>query len=88
MDSNSITLTLIIINLIMNFLTVLDHFLSRIKRSKCWGTDIDFYRDNKQDNQNQDIKKINFEDLIKAFRDLRKDDSDYNDEEKNKSNKL
>jgi len=28
--------------------------------------------------------KINFDDLIKAFRDLRKDDSDYNDEEKNK----
>lgn len=103
---NNLTLTLVIINLLLNFLQVVDHFLNRVKRSRCWGSEIELYRDNKQEagdgeanphagfkqissayTPNQNINKINFDELIKAFKDLRKDDSDYNDEEKNKTNK-
>jgi hypothetical protein len=40
MDNSSMT-TLIIINLLLNFLQVLDHFLMKIKKSKCFGNTIE-----------------------------------------------
>ncbi len=81
MDSTN---TLLLVNIFINFLIVADHFITKLKRSKCLGTEIEMYKDNSPKNQNQDINKINFDSLIKAFKDLRKDDSDYKDDEENK----
>ena len=47
MDNNT---TLILINLIINLILVIDHFLTRIRKSKCLGSEIEFNdRINKDD---------------------------------------
>ena len=49
MDSNNNTMiTLIVINLIINLITVIDHFITKLKRSKCWFGEIEM-ADNKDD---------------------------------------
>jgi hypothetical protein len=86
MDSTN---TLILVNLLINFLVVIDHIVIRLKRSRCCGADLELYKDSSPKNQNQDINKINFDDLIKEFRKVRKDlenDDDEDDIEKNKNN--
>ena len=37
-NNNSTMITLIVINLIINLITVIDHFITKLKRSKCWGS--------------------------------------------------
>ena len=61
MDS---TTTLILINLILNFMQVLDHFLTKIKRSKCFGGELEM-NDNKTD-----TKELDQTDLIKQIKAL------------------
>ena len=65
MDSNNSTMiTLIVINLIVNLITVIDHFITKLKRSKCWLGEIEMTEvkeDNKkptQDNDMDSIKKL------------------------------
>lgn len=54
------TTTLIIINLLLNFLQVLDHFLTKIKRSKCLGGELEMNSDSKDNKDNQiNINKNN-----------------------------
>ena len=49
MDTNS---TLIIVNLLLNFLQVMDHFLSKIKKSRCFGGELEMLDYNKKNNNN------------------------------------
>ena len=48
------TTTLIVINLLLNFFQVLDHFLIKIKRSKCLGDELEM-----QENKEKNIEKNN-----------------------------
>ena len=63
MDSNNNTMiTLIVINLIVNLITVIDHFITRLKKSKCWLDEIEM-NENKEDvkksnNDNDNIKQL------------------------------
>ena len=63
MDSNNSTMiTLIVINLIINLITVIDHFITRLKKSKCWLGEIEM-NENKEDvkksnNDNDNIKQL------------------------------
>ena len=61
MDS---TTTLVLINLILNFLQVLDHFLTKIKRSKCLGGELEM------NNDKIDTKELDQNDLIKQIKAL------------------
>ena len=54
---NSSTITLIVINLILNFLQVLDHLISRLKSSKCWGASLQF-NDSKTETKEFDINEF------------------------------
>ncbi len=50
MDTNS---TLIIVNLLLNFMQVMDHFLSKIKKSRCFGNELEMIdNNNKKNNTN------------------------------------
>ena len=60
------TTTLIIINLLLNFLQVLDHFLTKIKRSKCWGGELEMETNSKDNKDNQN--NINKNDLIEQLK--------------------
>ena len=61
---DSTTTTLIIINLLLNFLQVLDHIFARLKSSKCWGSELQF-NDSKD---NKDILPIKYDaELIKKL---------------------
>ena len=65
------TVTLIVINLILNFLQVLDHFLSKIKRSKCWDASLEMNNsktDSKELDQTEILKQL------KALTDKKQDD--------------
>ena len=55
MDNNT---SLILINLIINLLLVIDHFLTRLKKSKCFGTELEF---NDKINEDKDDKKPNIQ---------------------------
>ena len=63
MDSNNSTMiTLIVINLIINLIAVIDHFITRLKKSKCWLGEIEM-NENKEDvkkpnNDNDNIKQL------------------------------
>ena len=61
MDS---TTTLVLINLILNFLQVLDHFLTKIKRSKCLGGELEM------NNDKIDTKELDQSELIKQIKAL------------------
>ena len=85
-NNNSTMITLIIINLIINFITVIDHFITKLKRSKCWGSEIEMKNDNKDDtlkNHTQDNDKLkelidilnNKSNNNKSNNDIKKDDS-------------
>ena len=73
MDNQNIT-TLIIINVILNFIQLIDHIFSRLKSSKCWGSELQF-NDNKTD-----IKQIDNNEILKQLKaltdktDIKKDD--------------
>jgi hypothetical protein len=66
MDSNNSTMiTLIVINLIINLIAVIDHFITRLKKSKCWlgeiemDTEVKIKDDNKKPTQDNDnIKQL------------------------------
>ena len=62
----STTTTLIIINLLLNFLQVLDHFLTKIKRSKCWGGELEMDK-NIKDNKEKDLQIKYDNELIKKL---------------------
>ena len=51
MDNNMSTL--IIINVILNFIQLIDHIFSRLKSSKCFGSELQF-NDNKTDTKELD----------------------------------
>ena len=76
MDSNS---SLIIINLIINLLVVLDHFVNRIRSSKCFGSELQFnnYTNNELDNNK-----------IKELIDVINNNKSNNKDENNPINKL
>ena len=61
------TTTLIIINLLLNFLQVLDHFLTKIKRSKCWGGELEMDT-NIKDNKKKDLQIKYDNELIKKLK--------------------
>ena len=63
---DSTTTTLIIINLLLNFLQVLDHFLTKIKRSKCWGGELEMETNSKDNKDNQN--NINKNDLLEQLK--------------------
>ena len=56
--------TLIVINLILNFLQVLDHFLSKIKSSKCWGASLEM------NNSKTDTKELDQTEILKQLKAL------------------
>ena len=61
------TTTLIIINLLLNFLQVLDHFLTKIKRSKCLGGELEMDTNNNNKDKDNQIN-INKNDLIEQLK--------------------
>ena len=67
------TVTLIVINLILNFLQVLDHFLTKIKRSKCFGGELEMNND-KTDNQPKELDQSELIKQIKALTNNKQDD--------------
>ena len=77
MDNSNIT-TLIIINVILNFIQLIDHIFSRLKSSKCFGSELQF-NDNKTD-----FKEIDNNEILKQLKalndktDIKKDDSVIN----------
>jgi hypothetical protein len=67
MESSSV-LIIVLINLFINLLTVLDHFLSRIKKSNCCGSQLEM---NDQDNKtNNQLKYIDINELINSLKNL------------------
>ncbi len=64
MDS---VLIVVIINLVINLLTVVDHFLSRIKKSNCCGSQLELETDNKNSNQ---LKYIDINELINSLKNI------------------
>ena len=87
MDSNS---SLILINLIMNLLVVIDHFLTKIKRSICWGGELEMMNTDNKDNKENQIN-INKNDLIEQLKILTNQkqlDEKSNDKKDDPLNKL
>ena len=66
MESSSV-LIIVLINLFINLLTVLDHFLSRIKKSNCCGNELELDTDNKTNNQ---LKYIDINELINGLKNI------------------
>ena len=66
---DSTTVTLIVINLISNFLQVLDHFLTKIKRSKCFGGELEM-----SENQPKELDQSELIKQIKALTNNKPDD--------------
>jgi len=64
MDS---VLVIVIINLFINLLSVIDHFLSRIKKSNCCGSQLELDSDNKNNNQ---LRYIDINELIKSLKNV------------------
>ncbi len=85
MDSNNnTTLTLIIINLLLNFLQVLDHIFSRLKSSKCWGANLQF-----NDNKDDVVKKPSLtNDNLTKLIDMINNNKSNNDNKNNDDHKL
>ncbi len=76
MDSNT---SLIIINLIINLLVVIDHFINKIKSSKCWGASLEM-----NDNKNNDLDNNKILEQLKELTNNNKKSIDDN----HPSNKL
>ena len=72
MDTNT---SIIIINLIINLLVVLDHFINRIKSSKCWGASLEM---NDAKNNELDNNKI-----LEQLKELNKKPNDKKDDKPN-----
>ena len=76
MENQNIT-TLIIINVILNFIQLIDHIFSRLKSSKCWGSELQF---NNSKDSKEDIKQIDNNEILKQLKaltdktDIKKDD--------------
>lgn len=62
MDNNNTLITLIVINLIVNIINVINNFINHLKRSKCFGNEIEMNlevkEDNKKPTQDNDIESI------------------------------
>ena len=74
MDSNS---SLILINLVINLLVVVDHFINRLKSSKCWGSELQF-----NDNKNNDLEQNKILEQLKILTNLKQLDEKSNDNKK------
>ena len=68
---NSGVLIVVIINLVINLLTVIDHFLSRIKKSNCCGSQLELDTDNKNNNE---LKYIDINTLINTIKNVNNND--------------
>ena len=77
-------LIVVIINLAINLLTVLDHFLSRIKKSNCCGNELVLDTDNK--NNNNGLKYIDINELINGLKNI--NNGTVGDIENNNNNKV
>lgn len=66
MDNNSTMITLIIINLVVNLITVIDHFITKLKRSKCFFGEIEM-NDVKNDNKNNELDNNKIKELINVI---------------------
>ena len=69
MDNSS---TLIVVNLIINLMMFLNHLIDRVKRSSCFGNNIEF-NDNIPNNNNNTPKFNSNNDLQKILELLNKD---------------
>ena len=76
-------LVLVIINLAINLLTVIDHFLSRIKKSNCCGSQLELDTDNKNNNQ---LKYIDINELINGLKNINNTNDKKLDIENNNNN--
>ena len=84
MDS---VLIVVIINLAINFLTVIDHFLSRIKKSNCCGSQLELDSDN--NNNNNQLKYIDINELINGLKNINNtNDKKFDIENNNDNNKV
>jgi len=59
MDNSNTLTTLIVINLIVNIINVINNFINHLKRSKCWGSEIEMNTEVKdKDKPTQDTDKL------------------------------
>jgi hypothetical protein len=86
-NNNSTMITLIVINLIINLITVIDHFITKLKRSKCWFGEIEMndIKDDTVKNFTQDNNKL--KELIDILNNKSNNNKSNNDN-KNDDNKL
>ena len=59
MDTNT---SLLLVNILINFMVILDHFIKRIKKSKCFFGEIEMRDDNNKKDDNKkddDLEKNN-----------------------------
>ena len=82
MESSSV-LIVVIINLVINLLSVVDHFLSRIKKSNCCGNVIEM-NDQQNDKTNNQLKYIDINELINSI----KNTNNTNDKKPDIENKV
>ena len=68
MESSTI-LIVVIINLVINLLSVVDHFLSRIKKSNCCGLQLEM-EDQQNDYSNNQFKYIDINELINGLKNI------------------
>ncbi len=71
MDSNY---SLILINLIINLLIVVDHFVNRIRSSKCFGASLEM-----NDNKNNELDNNKIKELIDVINNNKSNKKDEND---------
>ena len=76
MDSNS---SLILINFIVNLLMVLDHFINRIKSSKCFGASLEM-----NDNKNNELDNNKILEQLKELTNNNKKSIDISNDPSNK----
>ena len=75
MDNSS---TLIVVNLIINLMMFLNHLIDRIKRSSCFGNNIEF-NDNIPNNNKDNTPKFNSNNDLQKIIDLLNKDKDKKD---------
>lgn len=76
--------TLIVVNLLLNLFQFLDHFVMKIKKSNCWGAQLEMKESNDKldlENQKNIFKK---EDLIKQLEEIKQNINLNNDNKNDK----
>ncbi len=65
MEDNNTLISLLVINLIINIINLINNFINHLKRSKCWGSEIEMNTEIKddskkptQDNDLESLKKL------------------------------